>query len=343
MSAIDTCSVFTASITTLPTGTSTIHYGYDPVGNRTGTIDATGTTTSSYDAGDQLQSVVAPGGTTSYGFDANGNQSSAGAWSYTFNLAGQLTAAGNGTSSVSYVYDGDGNRVTTSTGGQTGRLLWDSNFELPQLALERDSSGSLVRRYTYGNGRISMTTPQTTAYYSTDTLGTVSELSGSGRSLLGQYDTQPFGDNATNTNVDPSVAGNPFGFTGEYQDAVTGLYNLRARNYDPTTGRFLSPDPLGPQNAANTYTYVANNPLDYTDPSGMKRKSCGSLRCYFGSPKNFWTPLRVGAAAASCAEGFEVGMVAGPFGAVLGCVVVAGTFDIAAEQAKQRVENLGQG
>jgi RHS repeat-associated protein len=172
--------------------------------------------------------------------------------------------------------------VTSTVGGATTSLLWDANYALPQLALERDPSAGLIRRYAYGDGRISMTTPATTAYYSTDTLGTTTELSGSGGALLGQYDSNPFGDGATGTGVDPSVAGNPFAFAGEYQDPTTSLYNLRARQYDTATGRFLSPDPLGPQDAASTYTYVANNPLGYTDPSGMKRgHPCGrSVTCW---------------------------------------------------------------
>ena len=89
--------------------------------------------------------------------------------------------------------------------------------------------------------------------------------------MLAQYDDNPIGDNLTPSNVDPSVASNPFLYAGEYQDATTGLYNLRARNYDANTSRFLSPDPLGAQDAASSYAYVGDNPLGYIDPSGMKR------------------------------------------------------------------------
>jgi RHS repeat-associated protein len=264
-----------------------VSYTYDPVGNRVSMTDQTGTTSYSYDHGDQLQSATGPNGTTSYGFDQNGNETSAGPWNYTFNLAGQLTGATNGSTSASYSYDGNGNRLSSTVGSSTTNYLWDGNFALPQLSLERDSSASLIRRYTYGNGRISMTTPQTTAYYSTDPLGTVTELSGAGGVQLGQYDSNPFGDNPTSQNVDPSVTGNPFGFAGEYQDPTTGLYNLRARQYDPTTSRFLSRDPLGPQDYASLYTYVADNPLSYIDPSGMKRQpSCPILGCVL----HVWNP-----------------------------------------------------
>ena len=264
------------------TGATNIHYVYDAVGNRTSEVDATGTTASSYDAGDQLQSVTEPGGTTTYSYDANGNETTAGTWSYTFNLAGQLTTATNGTATTTYTYDGDGNRLSATTSGTPTNYVWDTNSSLPQVAAEIDSAGALVRRYTYGVDRIAMTTPSTTAYYSTDPIGSVTEVSGTSGTLLGQYDQQPFGDNPTSSSVDPSVAGNPFLFAGEYQDPTTGLYNLRARDYDFTTSRFLSPDPTGPQGQASTYIYVADNPLGYTDPSGMARIPTCSILCQVG-------------------------------------------------------------
>lgn len=63
-----------------------------------------------------------------------------------------------------------------------------------------------------------------------------------------------------------------FGFTGEQTDAETGLVYLRARHYDPATGRFLTADSsLGVLEAPaslNLYTYVENNPSDWVDPSG---------------------------------------------------------------------------
>jgi len=264
------------------TGATTIHYGYDAVGNRTSQQTAAGTTSYSYDAGDQLQSTTGPSGTTNFSYDANGNQTSAGAWTYGFSLAGELTTAGNGTLAASYTYDGGGNRLSSTSGGSTTSYVWDANYALPQLALERDVSGASLRAYTYGLGRVGMTTSTTTAYYSSDALGTTTELSGSGGSLLGRYDTSPFGDNPTSSNVDPSVAGNPFGFTGEYQDPTTGLYNLRARQYDPTSGRFLSPDPLGPQAGAGIYVYAGNSPTGQTDPSGLRHTPSCSLLCHLG-------------------------------------------------------------
>lgn len=62
-------------------------------------------------------------------------------------------------------------------------------------------------------------------------------------------------------------------YTGQWEaDSLGGIYHYRARWYDPTTGRFLQPDPLVPsyQNpqSLNRYSYVLGNPLKYNDPSG---------------------------------------------------------------------------
>src|SRR6185437_9160818 len=192
------------------TGAVALHYVYDAAGNRTSAQDASGTTSYTYDAGDQLQTTTGPAGTTSYSYDANGDETGAGPWSYTFDLAGDLTSASSTSQSVAYGYDGDGNRLTASSGGATTSYEWDTNFGLPQLVGETDGSGNPIRRYTYGLNRISLATPTTTAYYSSDDLGSTMELSGGNGGLLGSYDSQPFGDNPMSSNVDPSVSGNPF-------------------------------------------------------------------------------------------------------------------------------------
>jgi RHS repeat-associated protein len=75
---------------------------------------------------------------------------------------------------------------------------------------------------------------------------------------------------------------NSQGFTGHENLDRTGLIHMNGRVYDPVLGRFLSPDPLTakPSNSQswNRYSYVANNPLKYADPSGFKQKICGEQK-----------------------------------------------------------------
>ncbi len=72
-----------------------------------------------------------------------------------------------------------------------------------------------------------------------------------------------------------SVTLNGFGFAGEQVDPETGFVYLRNRSYDPTTSRFLTPDPLGyAGSGVNLYAYVGNNPATLTDPSGLACPEC---------------------------------------------------------------------
>jgi RHS repeat-associated protein len=78
-----------------------------------------------------------------------------------------------------------------------------------------------------------------------------------------------------------SVAtGQPYRFTGRRFDAETGLYYYRARYYASVLGRFLQADPVGYKEDFNLYSYVENDPLNRTDPTGQ----C-DMDCPFMNPK----------------------------------------------------------
>lgn len=64
------------------------------------------------------------------------------------------------------------------------------------------------------------------------------------------------------------VYGNPFYFQGRVYDKETELYHFRSRWYDPETGRWLSPDPIGISGGVNLYLFCNNNPVNFVDPKG---------------------------------------------------------------------------
>ncbi len=64
----------------------------------------------------------------------------------------------------------------------------------------------------------------------------------------------------------------PIRLPGQFEDELSGLYNNRFRDYDPKTGRYLTPDPLGIKGGLNSYRYTPN-PVDYIDPLGLS--ACG--------------------------------------------------------------------
>ena len=73
------------------------------------------------------------------------------------------------------------------------------------------------------------------------------------------------------------------GFTGHATDVATGLTYMQQRYMDAELGRFLTPDPVGPEedfiNHFNRYNYALNNPVRYTDPDGRAPHGCGVGGC----------------------------------------------------------------
>ena len=64
------------------------------------------------------------------------------------------------------------------------------------------------------------------------------------------------------------------GYIGEETLTTIGLMHLNARLYDPLTGRFMSADPIGLKGGSNPYAYAGNNPLTFSDPSGLCFLGC---------------------------------------------------------------------
>jgi len=245
-----------------------IAWTYDLVGNRLTETRSTGTTNYSYNAGDQLLSA----GSTSYTYDSNGNELSAGTRTFVWDLANRLTSTTQGNTTTTYLYDGEGKRLQASTGSAANKktnFLWDLSHDLPQLALERDGGGALQRQYVYGLGRIRQSAG-TPSYFHYDGLGSTVNLTSSSGSTQWTWSYEPYGSVRTETKANGNQPDNFLKFTGEYLDP-TGLYHLRARQYDPVIGRFLSVDPLirFALRDVHQYTYSQNQPTVLTDPSGL--------------------------------------------------------------------------
>ncbi|MEC3998880.1 FG-GAP-like repeat-containing protein [Actinacidiphila sp. DG2A-62] len=253
-------------------------YTYDGVGNRTTATTAGTLTTYTYDAADQLSNALTGNKTTSYTYDKNGNQTGDGTNTFTYDATSHLSSLTTPSATYTYGYDAEGNRTSASKAG-TGLLrntIWDPNYDLPQVAAEYGASGSLIAAYQYNP--LEQIQSQTTSaaapfYYHHDQLGSVTDITDTAGALQTSYSYTAYGA-LTQTDTATNPPTNRFTYTGQYKEPTTNAagYDLRARNYDPTTGRFTSTDPiqLRPSDPyTSAYSYAGNSPTNGIDPSGQ--------------------------------------------------------------------------
>jgi RHS repeat-associated protein len=232
-----------------------------------------------------------------YQYDANGNLlTTADGTSYTWDRANRLKQVTQSNGIVQqYAYDGNGNRVRAKitggsygTTGMTTDYFLDETDPLAQVLTEQQSNNvtNLYGRGPTGPTLLQNTTGGSTTKHvlRTDGLGTVRQL--------GTGVTQSFnvwGSPRASSGAWPTT----LGYTGELGDQASSLRYLRARFYDPRLGRFLSQDTvLGDVKrpmSLNLYSYVENNPVNWTDPSGHQVQAApGNLPwCSPNGPRRF--------------------------------------------------------
>ncbi|RPF46827.1 RHS repeat-associated protein [Thermodesulfitimonas autotrophica] len=166
------------------------------------------------------------------------------------------------------------------------RYVNDVSLDAPEVLLTADGEGNYLAAYSYGLDLLSVahldnTRPasQEPLYYLQDGLGSVRQLVTPAGKQRAKYDYDPFGLPLTGGKLpgaNENVLYNPYGFTGEQHDRETGFIYLRARYYDPEVGRFISKDPfpglLSMPLSQNGYSYVENNPVNFTDPLGLRKQ-----------------------------------------------------------------------
>jgi RHS repeat-associated protein len=149
--------------------------------------------------------------------------------------------------------------------------LWDRQSGLPLLVDDG------VHGYVHADGVQEQIAGMTARTLLPDGLGSVRGSADGTGTLSGSADYEVFG-----TARGANSTGSVFGFTGEQTDAETGLLYLRAREYDPASGTFLSADSVQPNAAGtqgyNLYSYATNNPTTWVDPSGHSHSSVEKLR-----------------------------------------------------------------
>ena len=193
---------------------------------------------------------------------------------FTYDSENRLTTMNGG--AVRIVYDGFGNRVAETVNGVTTKYLVEDDVNptgYPQV-MDELVNGAVTRAYTYGLQRISqnqtMSGTWTPSFFGYDGFGSVRQLTNLASAVTDTYAYDVFGNMLISTGTTP----NNYLYRGEQYDPDLGLYYLRARYYNPATGRFFSRDPEDgvPADPASLhkYLYVGGDPVNALDPMGRE-------------------------------------------------------------------------
>jgi RHS repeat-associated protein len=226
---------------------------------------------------------------TSYSYDANGNMLTGNGRTITYTSFNKPKTIAVGSTTSTLTYDANLNRIIKSN--SSGTTIYIGKL------YERVTSGTTTtqKHYIYAGSvlvgvysKVSNGTTNT-RYFHTDHLGSVSVITNETGSVVQSlsYDTWGKRRNANGTDAVSITAQTTRGFTRHENDDEVGLVNMNAREYDYVLGRFVTPDtivqyPLSSQ-GVNRYTYVNNNPLSFTDPSGHFSFSIGGVSVSVGS------------------------------------------------------------
>jgi len=175
---------------------------------------------------------------------------------------------------VSLIYDAFGNRVAKTVNGVTTKYLVEDDVNptgYPQV-LDELTGSTVTRTYTYGLQRISqdqiINGVWTPSFYGYDGGGNVRQLTNSAGTVTDTYEYDAFGNDVYHTGTTP----NNYLYRGEQYDSDLGLYYLRARYYNPATGRFLSRDPedgyAKDPASLHKYLYAGGDPVNMIDRPG---------------------------------------------------------------------------
>ena len=171
---------------------------------------------------------------------------------------------------VTYTYGLNGLRSSKTVNGVTTKYYYDGDL----VVNETDGTNLTATNLNGVQTEIRFThegETTTAAYFLYDGHGDVVSVRNETLDEIANYEYDIYGEEKSSTGTYDS----PIRYTGQYYDAETGMYYLRARFYDPAIRRFISEDPA--HDGRNWYAYCGNNPIQFSDPWGLTEVA---LRAY---------------------------------------------------------------
>lgn len=207
-----------------------------------------------------LNQQIGFGGQT-LSYDLNGNLTSDGTNTYTWDARNRLASISGPAVSASFQYDAVGRRISKTINGATTGYLYDG----VNIVQEQTGGAASANALNGGTDEVLARTDGTgTRSPLIDGAGSTLALTDSTGTVNAEYSYDAFGTTATTG----ASGSNSSQYTGRENDQ-TGLYYYRARYYSPKLQRFISEDPIGFSGGMNFYAYAGNSPINFIDPSGL--------------------------------------------------------------------------
>ena len=201
-----------------------------------------------------------------FSYDDNGNTTTYGDRTLIYNENNRLVEVKEGENTIAtYAYNGLGQRLKKTAGGVTTYYVYDQNGQL----IAETTSGAVTEYLYMGKIRMAMVDAATGNFYFylNDRLGTPQLMTyGNSTTVMWEARYKPFGEAVVHPQ---SGVVNNFRFPGQYFDGETGFHYNYHRYYDPSTGRYLRPDPIGLAGGINLFLYTHNNSINLIDPFGL--------------------------------------------------------------------------
>ncbi|MEE4174607.1 MAG: RHS repeat-associated core domain-containing protein [Xanthomonadales bacterium] len=253
---------FLASVTD-PLGAPLASNSFDADGNRTAVTQGGVTETSVFDA----SGIIVEHDGAAISTDTNGMVDSLHGWTLDHAASSELLVATDGNATIYYGYDEQGRRIARQVENDVTIYLYGDLFN-PERVTDVVAPDGTLTQYLYDEAGHVYAVRRDGTWYGvlSDSMGTPLMVVDENATIVDLRIFDPWGRPVLDSNPAFDLA---LGFAAGLQDADTGLVRFGRRDYDPVTGRWLSPDPTHlPGGAINLYRYASNDPVSYRDPVG---------------------------------------------------------------------------